>query len=75
LEGWVDLVGEHGQVLGVEAGDRILAQRRPREDLAPDPDLPEDTRLWALLQEISGGPWQGCVYDVERLHQLLRERS
>jgi putative YjhG/YagF family dehydratase len=75
LEGRVDLVGEHGQVLGVEAGDRILAQRRPREDLAPDPDLPDDTRLWALLQEISGGPWQGCVYDVERLHQLLRERS
>ena len=34
-----------------------LAARPPREDLAPDPALPADTRLWAALQEASGGPW------------------
>ena len=32
--------------------------------LAPDPDLPDDTRLWAALQNASGGTWGGCVYDV-----------
>lgn len=72
LYGSVDLVGEHGEVHGVEVGNRILADRPPRPDLAPDPDLPEDTRLWALLQLISGGIWQGCVYDVERLAKWLR---
>ncbi|GBD36997.1 Dihydroxy-acid dehydratase [bacterium HR36] len=72
LEGRVDLVGEQGEVQGVEAGSRILENRPPRTDLAPDPDLPEDTRLWALLQQISGGVWQGCVYDVARIAQALR---
>lgn len=71
LHGRVDLVGENGQVLGIEAGDRILAARKPREDLAPDPDLPADTRLWALLQQASGGVWQGCVYDPQRVAELL----
>ena len=31
--------------------------------LAPHPDLPEDTRLWAALVTASGGVWGGCVYD------------
>ena len=39
----------------------------PRPDLAPDPDLPADTRLWAALQQASGGTWGGCVYDVEAI--------
>ncbi len=71
LVGQVDLVGENGQVLGVEAGNRILASRSPRADLSPDPDLPADTRLWAVLQQASGGVWQGCVYDPERIVRLL----
>jgi putative YjhG/YagF family dehydratase len=44
-------------------GAKVLAQRDPRPDLAPDPRLPADTRLWALLQQASGGVWGGCVYD------------
>jgi len=65
-------VGENGVNLGAEAGSRILAERRPRPDLAPDPKLPDDTRLWAALQEASGGPWGGCVFDVDRIVRLLR---
>lgn len=65
LEGSVNLVGAEGTVFGPEAGARILAARPPRPDLAPDPDLPDDTRLWAALQNASGGTWGGCVYDVD----------
>ncbi|HZT41976.1 MAG TPA: YjhG/YagF family D-xylonate dehydratase [Chthonomonadaceae bacterium] len=67
LEGRVDLIGHAGRIYGAEEGARILAERPPRSDLAPDPDLPADTRLWAALQEASGGVWGGCVYDVDTL--------
>jgi hypothetical protein len=50
----------------------MLAQRSPRPDLAPDPNLPDDTRLWAALQAASGGPWGGSVYDVEEIIRKLR---
>jgi putative YjhG/YagF family dehydratase len=68
LEGSVNLVTAEG---GVGEGTRILAQRAPRPDLAPDPALPADTRLWAALQDASGGPWGGCVYDVESILKVL----
>src|SRR5579872_1054692 len=67
LEGSVDLVGEGDVMFGAEKGTRVLAKRAPRPDLAPDPDLPDDTRLWAALQRVSGGTWGGCVYDVEAI--------
>jgi putative YjhG/YagF family dehydratase len=72
LEGSVDLVGEGEREYGPEEGTRVLARRAPRADLAPDPDLPADTRLWAALQAVSGGTWGGCVYDVEVIVQALR---
>jgi putative YjhG/YagF family dehydratase len=65
LEGSVDLVGEGETLFGPEEGARILARRPPRPDLAPDPQLPEDTRLWAALQAASGGTWGGCVFDTK----------
>ena len=34
-------------------GDRLLMTRERRTDLASDPRLPADTRLWALLQNAS----------------------
>jgi xylonate dehydratase len=37
-----------------------------------DPRVPADTRLWAALQNASGGPWGGCVYDADRVTQLLK---
>ena len=74
MEGTVDLVGEGEQDFGPEQGAQVLARRPPRPDLAPDPDLPADTRLWAALQAVSGGTWGGCVYDVDAIVNGLRER-
>jgi putative YjhG/YagF family dehydratase len=72
LEGSVDLVGEGDKVFGPEEGARVLARRPPRPDLAPDPDLPADTRLWAALQRVGGGTWGGCVYDVDAIVSMLQ---
>jgi putative YjhG/YagF family dehydratase len=71
LEGSVDLVGEGDTRFGPEQGARVLAARPPRPDLAPDPDIPADTRLWAALQQAGGGTWGGCVYDVEAITRAL----
>jgi putative YjhG/YagF family dehydratase len=71
LEGSVDLVGEGETMFGPEEGARVLARRPPRPDLAPDPDLPDDTRLWAALQSVSGGTWGGCVFDVQSIAAAL----
>jgi hypothetical protein len=71
LEGSVDLVGHGDQLFGPEEGTRVLAGRAPRPDLAPDASLPEDTRLWALLQQAGGGTWGGCVYDVDSIAAAL----
>jgi putative YjhG/YagF family dehydratase len=67
LEGWLDLVGEGERRFSAEEGARVLAARSSREDLAPDADLPDVTRLWAALQQAGGGTWAGCVYDVDAI--------
>jgi dihydroxyacid dehydratase/phosphogluconate dehydratase len=75
LRGSVDLVGEveNGaeRLFSAEEGAQVLARRAPRGDLAPDAQLPADTRLWAALQRAGGGTWGGCVYDVDRIVALL----
>jgi putative YjhG/YagF family dehydratase len=71
LEGSVDLVGADGRIFGEDQGARVLAERPPRPDLAPDPQLPGDSRLWAALQNASGGTWGGCVFDVESILKAL----
>jgi putative YjhG/YagF family dehydratase len=71
LEGSVNLVGENGRRFSAEEGARVLAQRAPRADLAADPALPPETRLWAALQDASGGPWGGCVFDVDSVLRVL----
>jgi dihydroxyacid dehydratase/phosphogluconate dehydratase len=71
LGGRVDLIGHGAEIFGVEMGSRVLASRAPRADLAPDPRLHDDTRLWAALQDASGGTWAGAVYDVDRIIELL----
>ncbi|MGH7398718.1 MAG: dihydroxy-acid dehydratase, partial [Candidatus Rokuibacteriota bacterium] len=71
LTGSVDLVGAESKTFGAEEGGRILAARAPRHDLAPDPGLPDDTRLWAALQQAGGGAWGGCVYDVDAIVRTL----
>jgi putative YjhG/YagF family dehydratase len=52
--------------------DPDFATRPLRDDLAPDPQLPDDTRLWAALVTASGGLWGGCVYDTESILAKLR---
>jgi putative YjhG/YagF family dehydratase len=74
LEGSVDLIGADGRTFGPEEGARVLAGRSPRADLAPDPKLPDDTRLWAALQQAGGGAWGGCVYDVDAIISALSPR-
>jgi dihydroxyacid dehydratase/phosphogluconate dehydratase len=71
LEGYVNMVGERGIAVGIDGGTRLLAGRAPRADLAPDPLLPGDTRLWAALQDASGGTWGGSVYDVDAILTVL----
>jgi putative YjhG/YagF family dehydratase len=72
IEGSVDLVGEGARRFSPQEGAQVLARRQTRADLAPNPALPEDTRLWAALQAASGGAWAGCVYDAERITALLK---
>jgi hypothetical protein len=50
----------------------MLASRKRREDLAPHPKLPDDTKLWAALQHLSGGTWGGCVFDVDAINERLQ---
>ncbi len=71
LEGTLNFVGEGGVAVGAEAGSRILERRLPRPDLAADVALPDDTRLWAALQDVSGGTWGGAVYDVDAILNVL----
>ena len=52
-----------------------LETRTPNPNLAPHPALPDDTRLWAALQAVSGGTWGGCVYDVDAVIGALAPRS
>jgi dihydroxyacid dehydratase/phosphogluconate dehydratase len=71
LLGTVNLVGEGEHRFSAEEGGQRLATRQPRADLAPHPDLPEDTRLWAALIQASGGVWGGCVYDASAIIERL----
>ena len=49
----------------------LLASRPAHPGLAPHAKLPDDTRLWAALQQASGGTWGGCVYDVDRIVEVV----
>ncbi|MFB5190169.1 YjhG/YagF family D-xylonate dehydratase [Alicyclobacillus fastidiosus] len=71
LTGSVDFVGNASRRLTPEEGREILMARPPADGLAPDPDLPDDTRLWAALQSVSGGAWAGAVYDVDRIIEVI----
>jgi dihydroxyacid dehydratase/phosphogluconate dehydratase len=75
LAGSVHLLGEAEEIFDAAEGTRRLAQREPRADLAPHPDLPDDTRLWAALIQASGGIWGGCVYDADRIISRLEGQA
>lgn len=72
LTGSIDFVGVGNERFSAEEGARILAEREPPVPLHPDPNLPDDTRLWALLQQLGGGTWGGCVYDVDAIQKAIQ---
>lgn len=73
LTGSINFVGDaDGRRFSPEEGARILSERRPSVPLAPDPDLPDDTRLWAVLQRVGGGTWGGCIYDAEAIERVIQ---
>jgi len=71
LLGSINFIGQGEELFTPEEGAAILEKRPPHPGLAPDPALPDDTRLWAALQSVSGGTWSGSVYDVDRIIQAL----
>ena len=71
LSGSLDFVGDGSKTLSSDEGALVLAARSPHPALAPDPNLPADTRLWAALQQASGGTWGGCVFDADAIIERL----
>jgi len=71
LEGRVDLVGDGEKRLGPQEAAAVLKARALHPGLAAEARLPDDTRLWAALQSVSGGVWRGSVYDVDRIIQAI----
>jgi putative YjhG/YagF family dehydratase len=71
LEGSIHFIGSEELQLSPEAGAEVLAAREPHPDMRPDSKLPDDTRMWAALQSVSGGTWKGSVYDVKRITAAL----
>jgi putative YjhG/YagF family dehydratase len=68
LTGTVNLITE---AEGAAGGDHLIATRDWTPEMRPDPQLPDDTRLWAALQDVSGGTWAGAVYDVDRILAVI----
>ncbi len=50
-------------------------ETRNSASIAPHPNLPDDTRLWAAMVTASGGLWGGCVYDTDILIEKLTQKS
>ncbi len=66
LEGSVNLVAP-----SVDEGSRILESRELRSDLSRDRAMPDDSRIWAALQDVSGGTWGGAVYDADAILAVI----
>jgi putative YjhG/YagF family dehydratase len=75
LTGSLDFVGDASTSMSPAEGAAELSRRSPHPNLAPHPDLPSDTRLWAALQSLAGGTWGGCIYDPDALLQRLKASS
>jgi len=71
LQGRIDLIAVGESRFDAGEGAHVLATRPPHPDLRPNPDLPDDTRLWAALQDVGGGTWGGCVYDADAIIERL----
>src|SRR5690606_15307361 len=70
LVGHVHFLGTEDKPVSPEQGAVILNERE-RIAIKPAEDLPDDTRLWAALQKVSGGTWNGSIYDVDKIIEVL----
>lgn len=72
LVGRINFIGtDPDHPLTPEEGAKVLEKREVHPDLRPEPELPDDTRLWAALQSVSGGTWAGSVYDVDKILKVI----
>ncbi|MCW2487001.1 YjhG/YagF family D-xylonate dehydratase [Candidatus Symbiopectobacterium sp. NZEC127] len=71
LVGSINFIGTEGHPLSPEEGAAVLASRPVHPELRAHPDLPDDTRLWAALQAVSGGTWAGCIYDTDKILNVI----
>jgi hypothetical protein len=71
LSGSINLIGHGQEVFDSTWGSKEISKRPNPTDLAPHPQLPDDSRLWAALQSASGGTWGGCVYDVDSIIEVI----
>lgn len=71
LVGSVNFIGTKDHRWSIEEATKVLDEREIHPELKPESGLPDDTRLWAALQYVSGGTWRGCVYDVDRIIEVL----
>lgn len=72
LTGQLNFIGENGRTFTPEEGTKILAERKPSVPLCADARIPDETRLWAMLQRVGGGTWGGCVYDTDAIIRTLQ---
>ncbi len=72
LMGSVNFIGTEEKRLSLDGAGEMLRKRPLHPDLKPHPSLPDDTRLWAALQSVSGGTWRGNIYDTERILEVLQ---
>jgi dihydroxyacid dehydratase/phosphogluconate dehydratase len=72
LTGQLNLVGTSEAELTPTEALSLLASRQSHPELQAHPSLPDDTRLWAALQQASGGTWAGCIYDVDRIVEVIK---
>ena len=72
LSGSIDFVGTKEKTTSPEIACKTLEARSPNEDLQPDSRLHGDTKLWATLQNVSGGTWGGSVYDSQKIIDIIQ---
>jgi xylonate dehydratase len=72
LTGKLNFLGTAENRVSADEGALILAARPVSPGLACDPRLPRETALWALLQQVGGGTWSGCVYDTDAITKVIR---
>ncbi len=75
LIGSIQFVGEKDERYSPLKAVEVLNSRSLHKDLRAADKLPEDTRLWAALQNVSGGTWAGCIYDVDKIIDKLQKQG